>query len=315
MTRTATAVPHFLDVDDLSREQLRKLLDEALQWKGAPDSVPHILEGHSIAAYYEKPSARTRISFEVAITSLGGHPITLRPEEIGLGKRETTADVARMLSGYCAVVGARVYDHRTLEDLAEASEIPVINLLSDKAHPCQTLADLLTLEEVIGGLEGRRVAFVGDGNNVAASLAIGAALTGLELTVASPSGYELSETTLDRARSLGGRVEVTSDPVEAVADAHAVYTDVWTSMGQESESATRLGVFAPYQVTQAIMAAARPGAFFLHCLPAHRGEEVTAEVIDGPASVVWRQAENRMHVARGLLAHLARASGAYKESS
>lgn len=315
MARAATAVPHFLDVDDLSREQLRKLLDEALQWKGSPASVPHILEGRSVAAYYEKPSARTRVSFEVAITSLGGHPVTLRPEEIGLGEREATADVARMLSGYCAVVGARVYDHRTLEELAEASEIPVINLLSDKAHPCQTLADLLTLEEVLGGLEGCRVAFVGDGNNVAASLAIGAALTGFELTVASPPGYELSDATRDRARRLGGRVEVTSYPVEAVAGAHAVYTDVWTSMGQESEAQTRLRAFAPYQVTRALMEAARPDAFFLHCLPAHRGEEVTAEVIDGPASVVWRQAENRMHVARGLLAHVARISGCHKESS
>lgn len=315
MTRARAAVPHFLDVDDLSREQLHDLLDEALRWKDAPESVPHLLEGASVTAYYEKPSARTRVSFEVAIKSLGGHPITLRPEEIGLGKRESTADVARMLSAYCTAVGARVYSHHTLEDLAAASEIPVINLLSDEAHPCQTLADLLTIQEVTGGLEGRRVAFIGDGNNVAASLAIGAALTGLELTVASPPGYELSETTLDRARSLGGKVEVTSDPVEAVADVHAIYADVWTSMGQESESETRLGVFAPYQVNQALMEAARPGALFLHCLPAHRGEEVTAEVIDGPSSVVWRQAENRMHVARGLLAHLARASGSYKESS
>lgn len=299
-------VPHFLDVDDLSPEQLRELLDEAARWKGAPGSVPHLLEGCSVAAYYEKPSARTRVSFEVAITSLGGHPITLRQEEIGLGVREDAGDIARMLSGYCSLVGARVYDHRILDDLAGASAIPVVNLLSDKAHPCQALADLMTLEEVMGGLEGRRVAFIGDGNNVAASLAIGAALTGLELTVASPVGYELSDATVVRARDLGGKVEIAEDPFEAVAGAHAVYTDVWTSMGQESESATRRDAFAPYQVTSELMAAARPGAAFLHCLPAHRGEEVTAEVIDGPASVVWRQAENRMHAARGLLAHLAR---------
>lgn len=306
MTSAKAVVPHFLDIDDLSAAQLRKLLDEAALWKGTPGAVPHLLEGLSIAAYYEKPSARTRVSFEVAITSLGGHPITLRQEEIGLGERESAADVARMLSGYCSLVGARVYSHRTLEDLAEASAIPVINLLSDKAHPCQTLADLMTLEEVIGDLEGCRVAFVGDGNNVAASLAIGAALTGMELIVASPKGYELDEATVQRARSLGGKVEVAGDPAEAVAGARAVYTDVWTSMGQESEAAIRRDAFAPYQVNGALMAAARPDAFFLHCLPAHRGEEVTAEVIDGPASAVWRQAENRMHAARGLLAHLAR---------
>jgi ornithine carbamoyltransferase len=212
------------------------------------------------------------------------------------------ADVARTLAGYCAVLAARVFDHATLEAMAQAVDIPVVNLLSDRAHPCQALADFLTLGELLGALEGRRLVFVGDGNNVAASLAYAAALSGVELTVASPPGYELDETTVERARNLGGTVELAVDPFEAVVGADAVYTDVWTSMGQEAETVARRAAFAGYTVDEALMAAAGEQAWFLHCLPAHRGEEVSAGVIDGPRSAVWQQAANRMDAARALLA-------------
>lgn len=297
-------IRHFLDVDDLTVPELNALLDRALEWKVASTQPPPVLAGRSIAAVFEKPSARTRVSFEVAVTSLGGHVVNLRGEEVGLGMRESVADVARTLAGYCAAIGARVYEHRTLEEMVEVALVPVVNLLSDRSHPCQALADLLTLREVFGALEGLRLAFIGDGNNVAASLAIGAALTGVEMVLASPSGYELDETTIERARNLGGSIELATDPFEAVAGAHAVYTDVWVSMGQEEEGDARRLAFEAYCVDAKLMGAAGPDAVFLHCLPAHRGEEVTGEVIDGPASAVWPQAENRMHVARALLAHL-----------
>jgi ornithine carbamoyltransferase len=300
-----SGLPCFLDVDDLTATQLRRVLDRARAWKEEPDKVAPALSGQAVAAVFEKPSARTRVSFEVAVSTLGGHCVTLRGEELGLGKRESVADVARTLASYCTLIGARVFDHRVLEEMARVVAVPVLNLLSDRAHPGQAVGDLLTLEERLGGLDGRRLAFVGDGNNVVASLALAAALTGLELAVASPPGYELDDAVAERARNLGGVLELTGDPFEAVAEADAVYTDVWTSMGQESETEARRAAFAPYQVNVTLMEAARPEAIFLHCLPAHRGEEVTDEVIDGPASVVWQQAENRMHSYRALLAELA----------
>jgi ornithine carbamoyltransferase len=253
---------------------------------------------------FEKPSARTRASTEMAVATLGGHPVYLRQEEVGIGTRETVEDVARTLAGYCTVLCARVHDHATLEAMAGAVDVPVVNLLSDKAHPTQALADLLTLRELFGTLDGRRVAYVGDGNNVAASLAFAAALSGIELTLASPMGYALDDDVVERARNLGGAIELTNDPYDAAGDADAVYTDVWTSMGQEEESAHRRAAFRTFTVDQALMAAAGPDARFLHCLPAHRGEEVTAEVIDGPQSAVWQQAANRMHATRALLALL-----------
>jgi ornithine carbamoyltransferase len=240
----------------------------------------------------------------MAVVGLGGHPVYIRPEEVGLGVRETVEDVARTLAAYCAVVAARVFVHGTLEAMAGAVDIPVVNLLSDRAHPCQALADYLTLQEAFGALEGRRLVFVGDGNNVAASLAFGAALSGVELTVASPPGYELDDDVVDRSRNLGGAVEVTNDPFEAAKGADAIYTDVWTSMGQEKEQEARRAAFAGFQVNSELMGAAGEQAKFLHCLPAHRGEEVAADVIDGPASLVWQQAGNRMHAARALLSVL-----------
>ena len=292
----------FLEVDDLTPAQFAAVLDSAACWKREPSQVPRVLDGKGAALLFEKPSARTRTSTEMAVVGLGGHPVYIRPEEVGLGVRESVADVARTLACYCAVIAARVFDHSTLEVMAQSVDVPVVNLLSDRAHPCQALADFLTLGELLGDLEGRRLVFVGDGNNVAASLAYAAALSGVELTVASPVGYELDETTVERARNLGGTIELTFDPFEAVVGADAVYTDVWTSMGQEDEAAVRRAAFAGYAVDEALMAAAGEQAWFLHCLPAHRGEEVTAGVIDGPRSAVWQQAANRMDAARALLA-------------
>jgi len=302
---TSAAIPtDFLEVDDLDPATLAALLDRAEAWKRAPQRVPALLAGRGVAMLFEKPSARTRTSTEMAAATLGAHPVYLRSDEVGLETREPTADVARTLAGYCDILCARVFAHTTLEVMAAAVDIPIVNLLSDRAHPCQALADLLTLRELFGDLDGRRVAYIGDGNNVAASLAFGAALSGLELTIASPVGYTLDDDVIERARNLGGVIEQTTDPFDAVRDADAVYTDVWTSMGQEDERDRRLTAFRDYAVDTKLMANAAPNAYFLHCLPAHRGEEVTAEVMDGPQSVVWQQAENRMHATRALLAEL-----------
>jgi ornithine carbamoyltransferase len=294
----------FLEVDALTPDRLAALLDRAMAWKDDPGAVPSPLAGQGVALLFEKPSARTRSSTEMAVVGLGGHPIYIRPDEVGLGVRESVEDVARTLAAYCTILAARVFDHATLEAMAGAVDTPVVNLLSDRAHPCQALADVLTLRECLGSLEGRRVVYVGDGNNVAASLAFASALCGIELTVASPPGYELDEDVVERARNLGGSVEVTLEPYEAVKGADAIYTDVWTSMGQEDEEAARRTAFAGYQVDEQLMEAAGEQALFLHCLPAHRGEEVAAEVIDGPASLVWEQAANRMHAIRALFADL-----------
>jgi ornithine carbamoyltransferase len=294
----------FLEVDDLDPGRLARVLDTALAWKDAPDEVPAALAGRSVAAVFQKPSARTRVSVEVAVATLGGHPINLREEEVGIDRREFAEDVARTLASMCAIIAARVFDHSVLERMVDAVDVPVVNLLSDAAHPCQALADLLTMREEFGPLDGRRVAYVGDGNNVAASLAFAAALSGIEFVVASPVGYELDVDVVERARNLGGAVELATDPYDAVADADAVYTDVWTSMGQEAEADARRRAFAGWTVDAALMKAARDGAIFLHCLPAHRGEEVAAAVIDGPQSRVWQQAANRMHAVRALFADL-----------
>ena len=225
----------LLEVDDLDPVRLQAILDRAVSWKAEPAEVPAVLTGRGVAALFEKPSARTRISVEMAVATLGGHPIYVRPEEVGLDTRETVEDVARTMAGMCAAIAARVFDHRTLERMEAVVDVPVVNLLSDRAHPCQALADLLTLREHFNRLEGLRVAYVGDGNNVAASLAYGAALSGVELVVASPEGYELDADVVAGARNLGGTVELTGDPDDAVRGVDAVYTDVWTSMGQETE--------------------------------------------------------------------------------
>ena len=255
------------------------------------------LAGKGVALVFQKPSARTRNSTEMAAVQLGAHPVYIQKEEVGLGSRESAEDVARTLACYHAIIAARVMDHRDLEAMAAAVDIPVLNLLSDRDHPLQALADLLTVKQLLGRLEGARIAYVGDAdNNVARSLAQACVLVGAELILARPEGYALADA------PAGVRQLV--DPAEAVAGAEIVYTDVWVSMGQDDEAETRRAAFADYQVNAALMGHA-PDAFFLHCLPARRGEEVTHEVMESPRSAVWRQAENRMHTARGALAWLA----------
>ncbi len=298
----------FLEIDELSHAELATLLDTMVAWKADPSLIRPVLAGKGVALVFEKPSARTRNSGEMAVVGLGGHPVTIRQDEISIDRRESAEDVARTLASFHAILAARVFDHTVLERMAAAVDIPIVNLLSDRAHPCQALADLLTIRELLGALEGRRVAYVGDGNNVAASLAFGAALTGLELIVSSPVGYELDDLVVDRARNLGGVVELISDPHEAVKGVDVIYTDTWTSMGEEAEAEIRHEAFRGWQVDDALMAAAGPDAHFLHCLPAHRGDEVAASVIDGPASAVWEQAANRMHAARALFAFLMEAT-------
>jgi len=289
---------HLLDVDDLNADELEEVL--ALGRAGTCDRV---MEGRGAALLFEKPSARTRHSTEMAVVQLGGHPVYVRPDEVGIDQRETAEDLARTLSQFHGAICARVFDHPVLERMAGAGSVPVVNLLSDLAHPLQAVADLLTMAETVG-LEGCTVAWVGDFSNVARSLALGAAMAGVGVRVACPEGYGPSAADGDRVRALGGTLEVTDSPAEAVAGVDAVSTDAWYSMGQEAEAATRRPLFEPYRVDAALMAQAAPGAIFLHCLPAHRGEEVTDEVLDGPASQVWRQAGNRLHAARASLAWL-----------
>jgi ornithine carbamoyltransferase len=238
------------------------------------------------------------------VVQLGGHPVTFRRDEVGSGEREPVGDIARVLSGYHAALGARVYDHALLEDLAAAATIPVVNLLSDRGHPCQALADLLTMQQSLGELAGATVAWVGDFNNVARSLALGATTLGMKVRLACPPGYGPTDADLDRLRALGAEPVVTSRPHEAVAGAAAVHTDVWASMGQEAEAEARARAFEGFRVDDRVMSAAAPGAVFMHCLPAHRGEEVAASVVDGPQSRVFAQAHNRLHSVRGLLAWL-----------
>ena len=294
----------FIDVADLDRGRLRQILDlahaiKAGKWK------ERALHGKHIAMLFQKPSHRTRVSFEVGIARLGGSTTTLTEQDVQLGVRETIGDAARVLDRYVDGVVARLRVHDDLVKLAKASEKPVINGLTDRSHPCQVLADLMTIEETGRELSEQHVVYVGDGNNVANSLIEAAALTGMSLTLVTPPGYEPAATVLERARSIDSgipQVTVTND-ISATVGATAIYTDVWASMGQESEQDARRKVFAPYQVNQRVMDSA-PSAFFMHCLPAHRGEEVTDEVIDGPRSVVFEQAANRLYAQMALMAEL-----------
>ena len=286
---------HFLEIDDLTPDELATVLDLAEEQH--PKSV---LQGRGAALVFEKPSARTRNATEMAVVQLGGHPLTIRGDEVGFDVRETVEDVTRTLACYHALIAARVFDHRMLERMAAVSTVPVVNLLSDAAHPCQGLADLLTLRQEFGSLTGRRAAWVGDGNNVCRSFVLGAAASGMDIAVATPEGYALPDRVVEKARTLGASVTTTTRPEEAVEGADVVATDVWASMGQEAEAADRRRVFAGFTVDPALLDRAGPDAVLLHCLPAHRGEEVAAAAIDGPRSRVWQQAENRMHSVRGL---------------
>jgi len=287
---------HFLEIDDLTVQELELVLELS-----AATNLPKSLDGEGVALIFEKPSGRTRNSMEMAVVQLGGHPIYIKPEELGIDSRETAEDVVRVMAGYHTVLAARVFDHGRLERMAAANTMPVVNLLSDQAHPMQALADLLTIEQVIGLKKVGKVAYVGDANNVWRSLAIGCSMLGIQTSVASPAGHGPNLVDLERVQAAGGSIQVTEDPDEAVQGADVVYTDVWTSMGQEEETSQRLDAFSRFTVNSDLMAGANAGSVFMHCLPAHRGQEVTDEVIESPQSKVFLQAHNRMHSARGLL--------------
>jgi ornithine carbamoyltransferase len=294
----------LLSIADLNPDEIEYLITSALSMKR--DGTRPTLEGKTIAMLFEKPSLRTRVSFEVGMKQLGGTAIYLSQAEVGLGQREPVEDVARVLSRYVAGIVARTYAQQSLEDLAEAADVPVVNALSDAEHPCQALADLLTVREKKGRLAGVRIAFIGDGNNVAASLALAAGLVGAEFVIASPKGYHLPgpvvEAARERSRQSGGAIATENAPEDAARDADVIYTDVWTSMGQESSRRQRMEAFQGYQVDEELMALAKPDAIFMHDLPAHRGEEIVAAVIEGAQSVVFDQAENRLHAQKALLA-------------
>jgi len=292
-----------LTLAEFSPGEISLILEEALRIKVLQKSrIPYRpLRGRTLAMVFQKPSNRTRVSFEVGMYQLGGHALHLSPEEIQIGKRETPSDTGRVLARYIDAIMVRTFDHGDLQELAGAADVPVINGLSDAHHPCQALADLMTVREELGVVEGTKIAYVGDGNNVAHSLAIACSLTGTELTIAHPEGHGPEEEIVRMASSLGAAPHLTEDPGEAVGGASVVYTDVWASMGQETEVEQRKQTFAPFQVDEKLMALAAEDAIFLHCLPAHRGEEVTAGVIDGPRSRVFDQAENRLHVQKALL--------------
>ncbi len=303
--RPRTRKDHYLRVGDLDAHQLRRLLDLAAKMREDPHPFENQLHGESVACYFEKPSTRTRVSFEAAAHRLGMLPIMLRPDELQLSRGESIEDTARVLSSYCAAIVARVYSQRVVEQMAAASSAPVINALSDDHHPCQALADLLTLHDTFGHLAGLHVAYLGDATNVAQSLMEAGALAGMHIKIGSPARYqplpEITAAVTEVARAHGGSLLVTDDPFEAADDVDAVYTDVWVSMGDDAEQHRRLRDLTPFAVTVNVMHHARPHAVFMHCLPAHRGQDVVADVIDGPRSLVFRQAANRLPTDQAVL--------------
>ena len=310
-TRRRVAAParHLLGAGDLEALGLARLLDRSELLRSQRQRVAgQPLEGRQVALLFEKPSLRTRVSFEVAVTSLGGHAVALGPDEVGLGRRESAADVARNLSRLVDAIVLRTFAHATLLEMAAAASVPVVNALTDAEHPCQALADLLTLRRRFGRLAGLRLAYIGDGNNVANSLMLAGALAGLDVRVATPVGYAPNEAFVERARELAarhrGQISVGTDPVMAVAGADAVYTDVWASMGREDEAEERRTLFAGFEVNEALISRAAPHVVALHCMPAHRGEEISATVLDGPRSLALEQAENRRYVQEALLIEL-----------
>ncbi len=296
----------LIGIGDLTSAELKQYLDTArrlkAEWRRSGNKP--LLKSKTLGMVFQKPSLRTRVSFDMAMLHLGGHALYLSPNEIGLGQRESVADVARVLSRYVDGIMARVFAHAHVTELASYSRVPVINGLSDWEHPCQALADALTIVECFGKLNGLKVIFFGDGNNVARSLMFACALGGADFVCASPKGYELDAASIDKARAMGASVEATNDPQQAAKDADVLYTDVWASMGQEAEAAERARIFPPFQINSGLVALAKPKAIVMHCLPAHRGAEITDEVIDGPHSVVFDQAENRMHAQKAVLALL-----------
>jgi ornithine carbamoyltransferase len=305
----ALKLKHFLSIADLSPHDLDSLLQLArrlkTEWLGGGNKP--VLQGKSLALLFQKPSLRTRVSFEIGMVHLGGYALYLAPNEVNMAGRESVPDVARVLSGYVDGIMARVFDHEHILQLAQFSSVPVINGLSDYNHPAQALADMFTIWECRGKLEGLKLAYVGDGNNVARSLLFSSMKLGMHFTIASPPGYSLSEEDIELAHGFsmaGAQIELYENPAAAVAEADIVYTDVWTSMGQEDEAAQRLKALAAYQVNQQLVAKAKPDCLVMHCLPAHRGEEITDEVADGPNSILFPQAENRLHAQKAILVSL-----------
>jgi ornithine carbamoyltransferase len=294
----------LLSIADLGVEDIRLLLSDAIDMKA--QGWVSTLSGKTLAIMFQKPSLRTRVSFELAMRQLGGQTVYLSPAEVGLGERESVADVARVLSRYVDAMAVRTFSHQTLEALAAFAGVPVINALSDREHPCQALADLLTICEKKGDLNGLTLAFIGDGNNVARSLMLAASLSGMNFRIATPAGYAIDDESFNLAQgnaaSNGGEIFVTEDPRQAATDADVIYTDVWTSMGQEAESEARRQIFAGYQVNAELVSLARENAILMHPLPAHHGEEVAEGILDSPQSVIFDQAENRMHLQKALLA-------------
>jgi len=302
------AIKHFLSIRDIEPETLETLIDFAIQRKAAFKSgqLKPVLQGKVLAMIFQKSSLRTRIAFEAAMVQLGGHAINLEDHQVGPGQREDVRDMARVISSMCDGITARVMRHQLVVELAAHSSVPVINALSDWSHPCQAVADLMTVKEHFGGnLRERKLAYIGDGNNVARSLLNACGKIGMAFTIAAPKGYELDDGLLQSAKTWqgneGGPIATTQDPAEAAADADVMYSDVWTSMGQEEEQEARRKTFAGYQINADLMQRAKPTAVVMHCLPAHRNEEITDEVVEGPQSVVFQQAENRLHSQRALL--------------
>ncbi|MBI3648937.1 MAG: ornithine carbamoyltransferase [Actinobacteria bacterium] len=299
---------HFLSVDDLSPTELADLLALAGRVKSEPGDYTTAMAGKAVALIFEKPSTRTRVSFEIAVVSAGGHPVVLSGQELQLGRGETIEDTGRVLSRYVDAIVLRTFEQERLEILARAASVPVVNSLSDFEHPCQCLADLLTVIEHRGPLAGKTLTYLGDGNNVAHSLLLGGAKSGMRVRCATPPGFEPIPQVVRRAEEIaaesGGAIEIVHDPVEAATGADVLYTDVWASMGQEAEADERALVFPIFQLNQKLVDAADDDVLVLHCLPAHRGQEITGEVIDGPHSAVWDQAENRMHTQKALLLRL-----------
>jgi ornithine carbamoyltransferase len=296
----------LLSITDLDRKEIEHLIEQTCSMKQEGSS--HLLSGRTLALVFEKPSLRTRTSFEMAMYQLGGHSLYLSPEEVGLGKREPAADIARVLSRYVNGVAARTFSHDTLRILADYSSVPVINALSDLEHPCQALSDLFTIYEKIGRLSGLTLAFIGDSNNMANSLLLSACLLGMNFHLASPQGYNFKPEVLNQGKEFaavsGSQIRLTNDPYEAVKDADVVYTDVWASMGQEAEAEKRRITFSAYQVDTELLSSAKEDVLFMHPLPAHHGEEVAAGLLDDARSVVFDQAENRLHLQKALLVKL-----------
>jgi ornithine carbamoyltransferase len=296
---------HLISLRDLTAQDVAEIFRIAADMKASPEKYGTVLAGKTLALLFQKPSTRTRVSFQVGMFQLGGIAFQLSFQDLQLGRGESLGDTARVLSGYVNGIVARTNSHADVVELSKYSSVPVINGLTDLLHPCQALADYFTLTELKGSLAGKKITYVGDGNNMCHSLLYGATRVGMDIAVATPSEYEpksiIVKSATREAKSAGVTVVLTQDPVAAVQGSDAVYTDTWVSMGQESEEQVRLGAFGGYQVDASLMSKAKNGALFMHCLPAHRGQEVTEDVIDGPQSAVWQQAENRLHVQKALL--------------